>query len=284
MLSSSIIVFRETLEAALILGIIAAATQGVFQRGRWLAGGVLAGVLGSAVVAALTEQLAELAEGAGQELFNAGVLGIAVVMLAWHNIWMARHGAEMARQAKQVGGAVKSGDKTLFAVAVVIALAVLREGSETVLFLYGMLASGEQSIASVLAGGALGLAVGAAAGVGLYAGFLRIPARWFFSATSGLILLLAAAMASQAARFLVQADRLPALASPLWDSSAVLTNTSPLGALLRMLAGYDAAPSGMQVIFYFTTVGLVLLGMRLARPAAFRRTVVPVSAASSSTS
>lgn len=266
MLGSSIIVFRETLEAALIVGIIAAATRGVAHRNRWLAGGVLGGIAGSALVAALTEQLAQLAEGAGQELFNATVLGVAVLMLAWHNVWMAKHGAAMAREAKQVGGAVKSGDKTLLAVGLVIALAVLREGSETVLFLYGLLASGEQTVASVLSGGALGLALGAAAGVALYAGFLRIPARWFFSATSGLILLLAAAMASQAARFLVQADRLPALASPLWDSSAILANNSPLGALLRILAGYDAAPSGMQVVFYSSTVMLILAGMRLARP------------------
>lgn len=278
MLGSSIIVFRETLEAALIIGIIGAATKGVVGRGRWLAGGVLAGVAGSSVVAALTEKLAALAEGAGQELFNAGVLGFAVLMLAWHNVWMAKHGAEMARAAKQVGGAVASGEKTLYAVALVIAIAVLREGSETALFLYGLLASGEQTVTSVLSGGLLGLVAGAAAGYALYAGFVRIPARWFFSVTSGLILLLAASMASQAARFLVQADVLPALASPLWDVSAVLPTKSPLGALLHALAGYDAAPSGMQVLFYVLTMCLILSGMRWvgrqARPGA---RAVPIS-------
>lgn len=262
MLGSSIIVFRETLEAALIIGIIGAATKGVAGRGRWLAGGVLAGIAGSSVIAALTEQLAALAEGAGQELFNAGVLGFAVLMLAWHNVWMARHGAEMARAARQIGGAVASGEKTLLAVALVIAIAVLREGSETALFLYGLLASGEQTAASVLSGGLLGLAAGAAAGYALYAGFMRIPARWFFSVTGGLILLLAASMASQAARFLVQADLLPPLASPLWDASALLPNSSPLGALLHVLTGYDAAPSGMQVVFYAITAGLIMAGMR----------------------
>lgn len=276
MLGSSIIVFRETLEAALIIGIIGAATREVPGRGRWLFGGVLAGIAGSSLVAALTEQLAALAEGAGQELFNAGVLGCAVLMLAWHNVWMARHGVEMARQAKAVGGAVASGEKTLFAVALVIAIAVLREGSETALFLYGLLASGEQTVASVVSGGLLGLAAGAAAGYALYAGFARIPARWFFTATGGLILLLAASMASQAARFLVQADMLPALASPLWDVSQLLPNTSPLGALLHVLTGYDAAPSGMQVVFYAITAGLILAGMRWVsarRPAA----AVPIS-------
>jgi high-affinity iron transporter len=268
MLSAAIIVFRETLEAALIIGIIAAATRGIDGRGRWLSGGLLAGVAGSLLVAALTERIAQLAEGAGQELFNAGILGVAVVMLAWHNIWMAQHGRELAQSARAVGTSVRDGRQTLAAVGVVIALAVLREGSETALFLYGLLAAGESSPATVLAGGGVGLTAGALCGFALYAGFLRIPARAFFAATSGLILLLAAAMASQMARFLVQADLLPSLASPVWDTSAVLPNNSTLGTLLHALAGYEATPSGMQCVFYVLTFVVILYGMRLARPRA----------------
>lgn len=266
MFGSSIIVFRETLEAALIIGIIAAATRGIGGRGRMLAGGVLAGLAGSLLVAALTERIAQLAEGAGQELFNAGVLGVAVLMLAWHNIWMARHGREMAAAARGAVAAVRDGRHELAAVGIVIALAVLREGSETTLFLYGLLAAGEGSIATVAGGGAAGLAAGGAAGYALYAGFVRLPVRTFFTATSALILLLAAALASQMARFLVQADLLPSLASPAWDTSAILPNASPPGVLLHTLAGYDATPTGMQVIFYGVTAVAILIGMRLARP------------------
>ena len=265
MLGSAIIVFREALEAALIIGIIAAATRGIAGRGRWLTAGLLAGIVGSLGVAALTERIAQLAEGTGQELFNASALGMAVAMLAWHNIWMSRNGAQMAREAKGVGLAVRSGDKTLFALFLAVGLAVLREGSETVLFLYGMLAGSESGVGPVLSGGALGLAAGALAGLALYAGFLRIPPKWFFSATSVLILLLAAAMAGQMARFLVQADLVPSLLSPAWDSSAVLANESPFGVLLHVLAGYDARPIGMQVVFYLAAFLLILAGMAWAR-------------------
>lgn len=265
MFGAAIIVFREALEAALITGIIAAATRGIPGRARWLTAGLLAGVVGSMGVALLTERIAQLAEGAGQELFNAMVLGLAVAMLAWHNIWMSRHGSQMAREAKGVGQAVRSGDKTLFALFAVVALAVLREGSETVLFLYGMLAGSQNGIGPVMLGGALGLAAGAFAGLALYAGFLRIPAKWFFSATSALILLLAAAMAGQMARFLVQADLVPSLLSPAWDSSALLSNESPLGVLLHVLAGYEARPTGMQVVFYLAAFLLILSGMVWAR-------------------
>ena len=265
MLGSAIIVFRETLEAALIIGIVAVATRNLRGRTLWLAGGMVAGVLGSLLVALFTGRIADLAEGMGQELFNAGILVLAAAMLAWHNIWMARHGMQLAREAKQLGADVSSGHREMSALALVVGLAILREGSETALFLYGMLSGGGESPASVLAGGALGLALGCAAGVALYAGVLRVPARYFFSATSWLILLLAAAMASQAARFLVQADLLPSLASPLWNTSWLLDDQSLLGRLLHTLTGYDASPSGIQVVFYVATLALILTGMRLVR-------------------
>ncbi|HMV00936.1 MAG TPA: FTR1 family protein [Rhodocyclaceae bacterium] len=265
MLGSAIIVFRETFEAALIIGIIAAVTRSLPGRNRWLALGVLAGIAGSGIVASLAEWISNLAEGTGQEIFNAGVLGIAAAMLAWHNIWMARHGAQLARDARQLGLAVREGNREMSALALVIALAVLREGSETALFLYGLLAGGSQTLADVLAGGALGLAAGAASGYALYSGFVHIPARLFFSATSGLILLLASAMASQMARFLAQADFVPSLATPLWDTSWLLDDQSTLGRFLHTLVGYEAMPSGIQVLFYVATALLILGGMRLAR-------------------
>jgi high-affinity iron transporter len=265
MLGATIIVFREVLEAALIIGIVAAATRGRSGRNRWVLAGVGAGVVGSLLVASLTGELASFADGVGQELFSAGVLGLAVLMLAWHNIWMSRHARGLARDAKQLGADVASGRRDMSAMALVVTLAVVREGSETALFMYSLMIGGDNSRVAIFLGGALGLALGAAAGFGLYAGFLRIPAKWFFSATSGLILLLAAAMASQFARVLIQADLLPSLASPLWDTSWLLTNNAPLGVLLHVLMGYEATPAGMQVVFYATALFLIAAGMRHAK-------------------
>jgi high-affinity iron transporter len=261
MLGSAIIVFRETLEAALIISIIAVATVGLPHRARWITGGIAGGIAGSLVVAMMTERIAEFGGGMGQELFNAGVLGIAVLMLAWHNIWMARHGMPMARETKALVTDVRTGNRAMSALAIVISLAVLREGSETALFLYSLLIGGSQTVQSVVGGGFLGLGAGALAGWGLYAGFVRIPVRWFFSATSILVLALSAAIASNMARFLVAADVLPALADPLWDSSAFLDQESPTGTLLHLLIGYEAQPLGMQVVAYVTTLTLILLGM-----------------------
>jgi high-affinity iron transporter len=260
MFGSAIIVFRESLEAALLIGIIAAATRGLAHRNRWLVIGIAAGVLGSLVVALLTESIAQLAGGSGQEIFKATILGIAVLMIGWHNIWMASHGKEMANKAKSIGGAIRNGKQELSAIAIAIALTVLREGSETALFLQGMAASAPGNSSSVMLGGLIGLLAGAALGIVTYFGLLRIPLRRFFSVTSGLLLLLAAGLAGQMAKFLIQADIIPSLATPLWDTSWLLPVTSGLGSALSILLGYEAQPSGMQVIFYVTTFVCIAAG------------------------
>lgn len=265
MFGSALIVFREVLEAALIVGIVAAATRGIDGRMRWIGAGIAAGILGSLAVAAGAEGLSALAEGMGQELFNASILGIAVVMLAWHNIWMAQHGRSLARDAKAIGGEIRTGSRTLSVLLVVVAIAVLREGSETVLFLYGVAISGDASAASMGAGAAIGLAGGIAVGWLLFAGLLRIPLKWFFDATSVLVLLLAAGMASQAARFLIQANALPSLAAPLWDTSWIVSNSSVVGKALTGLVGYDATPAGMQIAFFVAVLVVIWGGMATAK-------------------
>ena len=265
MFGTALVVFREVLEAALIVGIVAAATRGIEGRTRWILGGILAGLAGSLMVAAGAGALSQLAEGMGQEVFNAAVLTVAVLMLGWHNIWMSVHGREMAADAKLVGSEIRDGVKTLPVLLVVIAIAVLREGSETVLFLYGIAISGGSSRAAMIAGGALGLAGGVGLGWLLFAGLLRIPLKWFFTVTSFLVLLLAAGMASQAARLLIQADLLPSLASPLWDTSHLVSNSSLLGRALQGLVGYDARPAGMQIAFFLTVLAAVWAGMNWAR-------------------
>jgi len=281
MLGIALLVFREVLEAALIVTIAAAATRGVVRRGLYIAGGIALGVIGAAVVAGFAEALEEAMHGAGQSLFDAGVLLAAVLMIGWHVVWMSSHGRELAQQMQSVGHAVKTGSSSLAMLLVVVALAVLREGSEIVLFLYGMAAGGANAH-DLLAGVPLGLAGGIAVGYALYAGLLRIPLRHFFSATNGMLVLLASGLASTAARFLLQADWLPALGAQLWNSSALLDNGSLLGQALHVLVGYDARPSGIQAVFYLSTLLLLLAGMRWAPRLAARRASPTASAAAPS--
>ena len=262
MFAAALIVFRESLEAALIIGIMAAATRGILFRWRWMVAGILAGISGAALIASSMEAISDMASGMGQELFNASVLILAVGMLAWHNIWMSVHGRELAEKAETTARSISEGSSERSVIFIVVALAVLREGSETVLFLYGLATGGNDGLRTTITGGLTGLAAGSLVGVLLYAGLLRIPLSRFFAVTGTLVLLLAASMSSQAAHFLIQADFLPSLGAPLWDTSAVLSQTSALGTLLHGLIGYDEQPAGMQIVFYLTALLSITTGMR----------------------
>jgi high-affinity iron transporter len=264
MLGALVIVFREVIEAGLIVGIVMAATRGVAGRGRWVSFGVIAGVVGAAIVALFAGAISQAFEGSGQELFNASVLGIAVVMLMWHNAWMARHGREIAAEMRNIGNAVSEGAKPLTALAVVVGLAVLREGSEVVLFLYGIFASGTSGSALFI-GGILGVVAGAAFTGLTYFGLLAIPQRYIFSVTSWLIALLAAGMAAQSAQFLNNAGTVVALDRTVWNTSWLLSEGSITGHLLHTLIGYTERPTEMQLIVYIGTLFAMFLLMRVAR-------------------
>ncbi len=265
MLAALLIVFREVIEAGLIVGIVLAATKGVPGRGRWVAIGIAGGLLGACLVAAFAGELASLFAGNGQELFNASILLLAVGMLTWHNVWMASHGRQMAAEMKSVGTAVASGERTLAALAVVVGVAVLREGSEVVLFLYGIASQGGTSNAAMIAGGVLGLAAGAGVSALMFYGLLAIPAGRLFAVTSGLITLLAAGMASQAVLFLQQGGYLEYLTATVWDTSWLLPEDGIAGRLLHTLIGYSDSPNGMQLIAYGATVLTIVLLMRFVR-------------------
>ncbi|SEQ41994.1 high-affinity iron transporter [Faunimonas pinastri] len=263
MLGTLIIVFREVIEAGLVVGIVLAVTRGLPGRGWWVSLGILAGVIGASIVAAFAGAISNAFEGSGQELLNAGILLVAVLMLMWHNAWMASHGREMAAELKAVGRSISTGERPPVALAVVVGVAVLREGSEIVLFLYGIVAAGT-SAASMLLGGVLGLALGAVVAALGYFGLAAIPTRYIFRVTTGLISLLAAGLAAQAMQFLTQAGTVDVLGDQVWDTSGILEENSMVGRVLHTLVGYMDRPTELQILAYVTTLVLMVLLMWIA--------------------
>jgi high-affinity iron transporter len=259
-LAALLIVFREVVEAGIVVGIVLAATRSIGGSRQWAAAGVAAGVLGSCLVALFASAIASAFEGFGQELFNAAILGIAVIMLTWHNLWMARHGRELAENIRATGEAIARGSKSLIALAVVVGIAVLREGAEVVLFLYGIAITDSGSGASLLLGGAGGLALGAGLSALTYLGLVRVPARHLFKVTSAMIAFLAAGMAAQAAFFLEQAGTIDLMSETAWDTSAFLSEKSILGRVLHTLIGYSDQPTFFQLAVYLTAL-LVIYGL-----------------------
>ena len=275
MFATALIVFRETLEAALFVGIMAAATRGLEGRSRWLTAGVLAGIAGALALAAGAEYITALADGVGQDLVNAGILVVALTMLTWHCVWISNQGAQAAAEARVLGASFKQGQRTPWALMTVVALSVLREGAETVLFVAGY-ASGAGANDTVT-GALAGVLCGSATGAIIYLGLSRIPVQRMFAVTNVLILLLAASIASQLARALSQAGLINTWGQPVWDTSSLLRIDSPVGTLAHALVGYEAQPTGLQLAFYAMALLIIISGSRWVRRIQARRRIrVPI--------
>jgi high-affinity iron transporter len=258
MLATAVIMFREVLEAALIIAVVLGASRGIAGRGRWVGAGIGLGLLGASIVAILANVASSFFSSNGQAILNTVILLSAVAMLTWHNVWMSAHGRQLSSEVKAVGLDVQSGQRPLTALLIITMVAVMREGSEAVLFLWAIATGGEQS-PSMFLGGLGGVVAGILVGLLLYLGLLRIPVRHFFSITSWLILLLASGLAAQAAGFLNQIGLLPSLGNGIWNTSTILSQSSMVGQLLHILVGYIARPSGIEVVFYVGTFLTILI-------------------------
>ncbi|MGH7058340.1 MAG: FTR1 family iron permease, partial [Acetobacteraceae bacterium] len=187
-----------------------------------------------------------------QELFEAAVLFAAGIMLAWHNLYMAKHGRQMAARLKTLGTDVAAGRASVTMLVGVTAIAVMREGSEIALFLYALGAGGASNL-NLLGGSLIGLVCGVAVGFVLFAGLSKVPVKRLFQVSGVIILFIAAGMIAHGAQFLIQVGYLPALVPQVWDSSFLLSGGSMAGRALGALAGYTPAPSLLQVIVWITS-------------------------------
>ena len=261
MFAAAAITFRETIEAALVVGVLAALTRGLDRRGAWISLGILAGLAASVAMAVLVGGASRTVDRTFQDEFNAGALLLAVAILHWHTLTAGTRGHEVRQAISKADAMTRSGRSPMLILAVVSALAVFREGTETVLFVYGLLAgSGRAAVFDTGLGVAAGLGVGTVLAGLVYVGLVRLPTRSFFAVVNTLMAVLAAAMAAQAVVLLQRAGLATALQHLAWDTSSVLPQDGLLGRLLHMLVGYAEQPSILQVVVY----GSVLATMALA--------------------
>ncbi len=187
-------------------------------------------------------------------------------MLVWHNLWMARHGRELAAELTAAGQAVSEGSRPLPPLPWSSALRFLREGAEIALFMYGIVLSGGDSWSQLALGSVLGLVLGGGVSALTYLGLVKIPTRYLFSVTSGLITLLAASMASQSAALLLASGKVNVLSATAWDTSWLIDEGSILGRLLHTLIGYAQSPSELQVLVYVVTLVTIVVLTRALSP------------------
>jgi high-affinity iron transporter len=263
MLNVFLVVWRESFEAVLVLGILAAALRkqpGSFARARSF---LLMGVAGGVVLACLLAggllfAQSEL-QGAMLEWFQTSILFVAATLIVHTCLWMRAHGRNLKRNMERsVSGALDRG--SLWPVASLAALAIGREGMETVLFLYGTgleaMEAGEVSALAVSADGGFAVALGT--GWLLSRGLLIVSRAWFFRISTSCLLIIAGGLIVQATGRLVQEGVLPALQPQVWDTSWLLDESTTFGGLVSMFTGYQNAPSLMVVLCYVAFWGCCL--------------------------
>lgn len=257
------VVWRESIEALLVVGILYSwlkQTEAVgAMRYLWL--GVGGGVLTALSLAGILLGMQQFLSGIGQDVFMLALMLTAAALIVHMVLWMREHGRHLHSHLKnQTRQALET--KSFWSIAILVAVAIGREGSETVIFLYGM-SYAQQSAQDWLTFGSAVLLALALAGGSYY--LLQLGRRWmswkyFFRATEIMLLLLASSLLLSGVDRMIGLGWLPAGIDPVWDTSMLLDDSSRLGGVISALTGYRAYPALTDVIawigFWLAIYGL----------------------------
>lgn len=265
MFATFVITWRETIEAALIVGILLAYLRKIGHQHefRYVFVGTFLAVIASLLFAGFSGLVNRLLEGIGEGLFDALVLLTAVAVLTYMVVWM-HHNAREIRGELQTKADQALARHQLWALGTLAFVGVFREGVETVLFLWGLLLQAGPAVGiwfQVL-GGLLGIALGVVTAWLFFKGFGHLDLRVFFKVTGVLLLFIAAGMLAAAGGRLVSAGLVPPLIEPVWDSSWLLSEHSLIGKLIAGLFGYRSRPSLVEIILYVGYFPLAIAWLR----------------------
>jgi len=263
-LQIAIVVFREILEIALILGILTSATKDIKNRASWILVGLGLGIVFSIILAIFTDKISSSLDGLGQEFFNGLIMLSASFMIGWTVLWMQKHAKSLSGELKKLGASVKEGKKPLYALTIVVLLSVIREGAEIVLFSYSYFLSGVD-LYQIVVGIISGVFCGSLLGLALYFGFLKIFGKYFFMVSSWLLIFFASATATSGIRFWGDAGIVNPIIDPAIDLSQILSQNSFFGKFLHIIFGYIDQPSLAQIITYFTILIGLGIGLQIAK-------------------
>jgi high-affinity iron transporter len=265
MLATFFLMLREGLEAALIVGIVAAYLARIGRRDALpkVAIGVAAAIsLSIAIGVVVTVTIEEL-----PEIVQATAAGIAalaaVAVLTWMLFWMRRQGRAMKGELERgVDLAISQG--TTFALVALAFVAVIREGVETALFLIPIVSFNGAGL-DTLTGGVLGLVVAGGFGWAIFVAGVRVNLRRFFTVTGTVLIFVSAGLVAFAIGEFGDAGLL-SNGGVAFDLGGVLPDTGPIGSVLHGLFGYRSSPTPLELIGYVIYLLPVLLLFISDRP------------------
>ena len=263
------IVWRESVEALLVVGIIAAwlrAHPEAVTGRRYMWAGIATGLLAAFGLGAAILGLSEYFEGDQQDYFQLAMTSMAAVLIVQMVFWMRKHGRTLKRDIES-GLASNTSQANWLGMLVLIAVAIAREGSETVVFLYGLgLSQQGEHLVSFSLSALLGFGLAFATFGLLQLGGRVFSWRAFFRFTEILLLLLAGAMLISSVEKMIALGWLPPLLDPVWNSSALLDDSATAGGLVASLTGYRAHPALTMVLAFVLYWLGIMYGLKRASP------------------
>lgn len=248
------IVWRESVEALLVVGILYAWLKNGDADARrgvpYLWGGVAFGILAAIGLGAALVGFTEVLSGDAQDYFQTGMVLVACVLIVQMVLWMKRHGRTLKREMEE-SLEKSTRDANWWGVTILVALAIAREGSETVIFLYGLgFGQSGHVDASQYFAVLIGLALAFLTFYLLQLGGKIFSWRHFFRITEIMLLFLGAGLFQTGVDKLIDKEILPTIVDQMWNSSAILDDSSTFGSLVATLTGYRAHPALMNLIAY----------------------------------
>jgi high-affinity iron transporter len=267
MFKIALVVFRECLEIALLLGIILAVTKQLEKSRIYTIAGIMLGTVSAALFAFFTRSISVSFSGMGDEIFNSGIILLTVILIGWTVIWMQGYGVKVKHELKDLSSKISSGDSSYIMLVLIVAATILREGMEIILLVYSISSVEIIDSNSYILGLLIGMSSGFALGITIYLGLIKLASQQhIFRISTILLTLIAGGFAAEAAGILTSAGVITVLTDQIWDSSWLISDRSIYGKFLKVIAGYIARPNGLQVVFYVGTIAsiniLILLKTR----------------------
>lgn len=259
MFKIAVVIFRESLEIALLLGVIMAVTRPIENSRTYIVLGALLGLVAASLFAFFARSLSVLFGGVGDELFDACVILLTSAIISWTVIWMQGYTKRIKRDLGELSDKIASGTTSQFMLVLVVAATIFREGVEILLFIYSIASTETIRVNEYITGLGIGAFLGLVVGIIIYLGLVNFAGKYAFKISTILLILIAAGLASEAAGILTSSGIIDIMSGEIWDSSWLINDNSEVGRILNVITGYVAKPNELQITFYFTTIILNLL-------------------------
>lgn len=267
MFKIALVVFRESLEIALLLGIILAVTKQLEKARIYIIAGIMFGTVLAALFAFFTRSISKSFSGMGDEIFNSTIILLTVILIGWTVVWMQGYGVKVKRELNDLSLKISSGDSSYIMLLLMVATTILREGVEIILLVYSISSVETIDNNSYLLGLIIGMISGFILGIIIYCGLIKLASQQYIFRVSAILLtLIAGGFAAEAAGILTSSGIITVLADQVWDSSWLISDRSIYGKFLNVITGYIARPNGLQIVSYVGTIAsiniLILLKTR----------------------